>query len=160
MHLRTAAVLCNLVLGSSVLAGCGGGSSATETYCKDLKAAKADFASLGTSAPDFDKFDQVIAAFHKLAKDAPPKVEKEWKTLDEGLTTLQKDLADAGLSLADLAPISRGELPKGMTQDQLSALAPKLQAAFAKLESSTFQDASRKIEKHAKSACGVDLTSG
>ena len=159
MRMRAAAFLCTLTLGSGVLAGCGGGESATETYCKDLKAAKADFASLNTSAPDFDKFDQVIATFHKLAKDAPPKVEKEWKTLDEGLTTLQKDLADAGLSLADLAPISRGELPKGMTQDQLSALAPKLQAAFAKLESSTFQDASRKIEKHAKTACGVDLTS-
>jgi len=159
MRMRTAAVLCSLTVGSGLLAGCGGEDSATSTYCKDLKAAKADFASLDTSAPDFDKFDEVIATFHKLAKDAPPAVEKEWKTLDSGLSTLQKDLADAGLSLADLAPISRGELPKGMTQDELSALAPKLQATFAKLEDSSFQTASKKIEKHAKTACDIDLTS-
>jgi hypothetical protein len=157
MRTRTPAVLSTLVLGASLLAGCGGGGNSTDAYCKDLKAAKADFSSLGSSTPDFNKFDQVISTFHKLAKSAPTEVKPDWQTLDGALTTLQKDLADAGLSLKDLGPISQGKLPDGMTQDQLSALAPKLQTAFGKLENDKFQKASDKIEKHAKSTCKIDL---
>jgi hypothetical protein len=155
MRTRVPAVLSALALGTSLLAGCGGNS--TETYCKELKAAKADFSSLGSGSPDFNKFDQVISTFHKLAKSAPDEVKPEWQTLDGGLTTLQKDLADAGLSLKDLGPISQGQLPPGMTQEQLQALAPKLQVAFGKLENDKFQKASDKIEKHAKTTCKVDL---
>lgn len=160
MRMRPAAVLgATLALSTSLLAACGGGgTSATDAYCKDLRAAKADFASLDSSTPDFDKLDGVIATFHKITKDAPAAVSDEWKTLDGGLSTLQKDLADAGLSLKDIGPISRGELPDGMTQDQLSALAPKLQATFSKLEDEKFQKASDKIEKHARSACHLDLS--
>ena len=159
MRTRTPAILSALALGASLLAGCGGGGNSTETYCKDLKAAKADFSGLSSSTPDFNKFDQIIQTFHKLAKDAPSEVKPDWETLDGALTTLQKDLADAGLSMKDLGPISQGQLPNGMTQEQLSALAPKLQAAFGKLENDKFKKASDKIEKHAKSACKIDLSS-
>ena len=160
MRTRTHAVLSALALGASLLAGCGGGGgNSTDTYCKDLKAAKADFSGLSSSTPDFNKFDQIIKTFHKLAKDAPSEVEPDWKTLDGALTTLQKDLADAGLSMKDLGPISQGQLPPGMTQEQLGALAPKLQAAFGKLDNEKFKKASDKIEKHAKSTCKVDLGS-
>jgi hypothetical protein len=156
MRTRTPALLSALALGASLLAGCGGGNS-TDTYCKELKTAKADFSGLSSSTPDFNKFDQIISTFHKLAKDAPSEVKPDWETLDGALTTLQKDLADAGLSMKDLGPISKGQLPAGMTQQQLQALAPKLQLAFGKLENDKFQKASDKIEKHAKTTCKVDL---
>lgn len=155
MRTRTPAVLSVLALSASLLAGCGGNS--TDAYCKELKTAKADFSGLSSSSPDFAKFDQIISTFHKLAKDAPSEVKPDWQTLDGALTTLQKDLADAGLSMKDLGPISQGQLPAGMTQAQLQALAPKLQVAFGKLENDKFQKASDKIEKHAKTTCKVDL---
>jgi hypothetical protein len=160
MRTRTPAVLATLVLGASLVAGCGGGgdSSSTDTYCKELKQAKADFSSLGSGSPDFSKFDDVIATFHKLAGDAPSDVSSEWKTLDGALSTLQKDLDDAGISAKDLGPIAQGQLPPGMTQQDLATLGPKLQAAFGKLDDPKFKTASDKIEKHAKSECDVDLS--
>lgn len=161
MRTRSLAILSTIALSASLLAGCGGGSSSSsgDTYCKELKAAKADFSSLGSGSADFSKFDQVIATFHKLAGDAPSEVSAEWKTLDGALSTLQKDLADAGLPLKDLGPITQGQMPPGMTQSDLASLAPKLQAAFAKLDDPKFKKASDKIEKHAKSQCHVTLGS-
>jgi hypothetical protein len=160
MRTRSLAALSTIVMTAGLLAGCGsGGGNSTDTYCKELKTAKADFASLGSGTPDFSKFDAVIATFHKLAGDAPSEVSPEWKTLDGGLTTLQKDLKDAGISMKDLGPISQGQLPPGMTQDDLAALAPKLQTAFSKLDDPKFKTASDKIEKHAKSTCHVTLSS-
>ena len=162
MRTRTSAVLTTLVLSAGLLAGCGSGSggdeSSTDTYCKELKAAKADFASFGSSTPDLDKFDDIIATFHELADEAPSDISSDWKTLDSALTGLQSDLKDAGLSLKDLGPIMQGQLPEGMTQAELASLAPKLQSAFAKLEDPKFKKASDNIEKHAKSECGVDLS--
>jgi len=158
--MRTTAILSTVVLSASVLTGCGGGGgSSTDAYCKDLKAAKADFSSLGSSTPDFGKFSDVIDTFHKLAGDAPSEVKSEWKTLDSAMSTLQKDLKDAGLSFDDLGPISQGQMPEGMTQDDLTKLGPTLQKAFAKLDDPKFKKASDKIEKHAKSECNVDLGS-
>jgi hypothetical protein len=158
MRTRSLAVLSTIVMTAGLLAGCGsGGGSSTDTYCKELKTAKSDFASLGSGTPDFTKFDAVIATFHKLAGDAPSSVSSEWKTLDGGLTQLQKDLKDAGISMKDLGPISQGQLPPGMTQDDLAALAPKLQAAFGNLDDPKFKKASDKIEKHAKDTCHVSL---
>ena len=160
MRTRTPAVLSALALGASLLAGCGGGGgNSTDTYCKELKTAKSDFSGLSASTPDFNQFDKIIQTFHKLAKDAPSDIKPDWQTLDGALTQLQKDLAAAGLSMKDLGPISQGQLPPGMTQEQLSALAPKLQTAFGKLENDKFKKASDKIEKHAKSTCKVNLSS-
>lgn len=157
--MRTTALLTTLVLSAGVLAGCGGGSSSsTETYCKDLEAAKADFATFGSSSPDFNKLDAAINTFHKIAGDAPSEVSAEWKTLDTALTGLQNDLKALGLSLKDLGPITQGQLPPGMTAQDLAKIAPKLQATFTKLSDAKFKKASDKIEKHAKSACGVDLS--
>jgi hypothetical protein len=161
MRTRTLAALSTVVLSAGLLAGCGGGSSSSSsTYCKELKAAKADFGSLGSGSADFSKFDQVIATFHKLAGDAPAAVSSEWKTLDGALATLQKDLDAAGLPLKDLGAISQGQMPPGMTQSDLAALAPKLQTAFGKLDDPKFKKASDTIEKHAKSECHVTLSSG
>ena len=167
--MRTTAVLSSAVLATALLAGCGSSgdsgksgseSSSSGDYCQQLKAAKKDFSSLNGTTPDFAKFDQAIATFHKLAGDAPSAVAGDWETLDGAFTTLQKDLAAAGLSLKDLGPITKGQMPPGMTQADLAALGPKLQATFAKLDDPRFTTAGKNIEKHAKSVCHVDLTKG
>ena len=158
--MRTTAVLSTLVLSASMLAGCGGGGgNSTDAYCKDLKAAKADFAALDSSTPDFDAFSKAIDTFHKLADKAPSAVSTEWKTLDGAFTTLEKDLKDAGLTLEDLGKITQGQIPDGMTAQDLQEVTPKLQAVFTKLDDEKFKKAGDTIEKHAKKECNVDLGS-
>jgi hypothetical protein len=158
--MRATAVLSTLVLSTSLLAGCGGGGgNSTDAYCKDLKAAKADFAALGSTSPDFDAFSKAINTFHKLAGKAPSEVSADWKTLDGAFTTLEKDLKDAGLTLSDLGKITQGQVPDGMTADDLQKVTPKLQAIFTKLDNDKFKKAGDAIEKHAKKECNVDLSS-
>jgi predicted small secreted protein len=155
--MRTTAIMSAVVLSAGLVAGCGGGgdgsSSGSSDYCKDLKAAKADFGSLDSSSPDFDKFDDALNRFHELADEAPSDVDADWKKLDGALTTLEKALDDAGLTVEDLGKISSGQLPEGVSQEDLTELAPKLQNAFGP----DVEKASDAITKHAKSKCGVDL---
>ena len=157
--MRTTAILSTVVLSAGLLAGCGGGEdkdasgSSSSEYCKDLRTAKADFGSLDSTSPDFSRFDEALKTFHTLADEAPPEVEAEWNTLDGALTSLEQALADAGLTMEDLGKISSGQLPPGVTQEDLAALAPKLQSTFDE----DVEKASDAIVKHAKSECGVDL---
>jgi hypothetical protein len=162
--MRTATALVSTVLlSASLVSGCGGGdgngSSSSSAYCKDLKAAKADFASFQGSTPDFSKLDDAFDAFHGLAKKAPSEISAEWKTLDDAITSLQATLESVGLSAKDLGALVGGALPEGMTAEELQALGPKLQTAFADLGDADFSKATDKIEKHAKSKCNVDLNS-
>jgi hypothetical protein len=164
--MRTATVLVSTVLlGASLVSGCGssggisGNSGSSSAYCKDLKAAKTDFASLQGSTPDFNKLDDAFAAFHGLAKKAPSEISAEWKTLDGAITSLEATLKSVGLSAKDLGALVGGTLPEGMTAEDLQELGPKLQTAFADLDNEEFSKATDKIEKNAKSECDVDLTS-
>jgi hypothetical protein len=160
--MRTTVILSSVVLAASLVAGCGssgdGGSSSSGSYCKDLKKAKDTFDTLDGSSPDLNKFDDAIATLHKLADEAPSKIDKDWKALDGALTTMEKALADAGLKASDLGKITAGQLPDGMTAEELQASVPKLQAAFSGMDTQKVKDATSAIEKHAKSTCKVDLT--
>ncbi|MBW8749971.1 MAG: hypothetical protein JF565_00915 [Propionibacteriales bacterium] len=166
--MRVTVILSTVVLGAGLLAGCGssgdkagsgdkGGSSASG-YCKDLKAAQSDFTTLNSDTPDFTKLDDAIKTFHKLADEAPSAVDDDWKTLDNAFSTLTKALDDAGISMDDLAKITSGQMPEGMTQDDLAALGPKLQSTFGSLDQDAVKKAGQNVEKHAKSVCKVDLT--
>lgn len=175
--MRTTAIFATVLLSASLLAGCGssdkgadksaGGkagdnaSSGTDNggdYCDELKAAQADFDSFNSDTPDFSRFDDAIATFHKLAGDAPSAVAADWKTLDGALSGMEKALADAGLKIEDLGSITAGKLPPGMTAQQLQEIGPKLQAAFSDLDTPEVQKAGNAIEKHAKTECGVTLS--
>ena len=157
--MRTTAIITSVLLSASLVAGCGGGdSSSSSGYCKDLKAAKADFETFDASSPDFSKFDDAIQTFHELADGAPSAVADDWKTLDAALTAMEKALDDAGLKMEDLGAITSGNLPEGMTAEQLQELGPKLQAAFSSLQTDDVEKAGKAIEKHAKSACDIDLS--
>jgi hypothetical protein len=163
MRMRTTAILSTVLLSATLVAGCGGdGGSSTNDYCDELRAAKSDFDSLNSDTPDFKAFGDAIGTLHKLADGAPSEVADEWKTLDGALTTLEKDLDEAGLSLEKLGEITEamttGELPEGMTQEDLADLGPTLEKTFGKLDDDKFEKAGDKIEKHAKSECNVDIS--
>jgi hypothetical protein len=163
MFMRTTVLVSSVLLGASLLAGCGddgggGSGSSSSDYCDSIKAAKSDFKTFGSNSPDFGQVDKAMATFHKLADNAPAAVEDDWKVLDGALSSVEKVLADAGLTMEDLAALTAGTLPEGMTAQELQELGPKLQSTFSSLDSDTFKKASENIEKHAKSECDVDLT--
>ena len=66
---------------------------------------------------------------------------------------MQDALKEAGLKISDLEGLSSGNIPEGLDQTKLAALAEDLQA----VGSEKVQDAADNIEKHAKDECDVDL---
>jgi hypothetical protein len=135
----------------TTLTACGSGSSSA--YCSDLKSAKKEFDSL--SSNDVGQLDEAFATFHKLADEAPSEIESDWKVLDDGITSVEKSLDEAGIKVSDLEKIQQGELPEGADMAKLQGLA----ADFQKLGDEKFTKASDAIEKHAKDECDVDLGS-
>lgn len=145
-----------LTLTAAALAACGGGgsSSASGGYCDELKTDKAYFQALGGTNADLSKLGDAFSRVHTLAAKAPSNVASDWKTLDTAITTIEGALKDAGLTPADLAGLSSGDVPKGVDVAKLQALAPKLQS----LSGSDVSDAADAIAADAKKSCGVDLT--
>lgn len=141
------------VLLASTLGACGGdgGGGEGSDYCKELKKAKSTYS--GMSSGDASDLDETFATFHKLADDAPSEIEDDWKKLDSVVTTVEKALADAGMSPSDLGKIQKGEMPEGVDQSKLQDLAKEMAA----LSSSDVTGASKAIETHAKKTCKVDL---
>jgi len=154
--MRTSIAFAALTLTLASLTGCGSGSSgADSSYCKELKADKAYFASFNSGNPDISKLDEAFNRMHSLADKAPDAVKDDWKTLDTALTSITDALKDAGISFADIAKMQQGQIPKGADPQKLAALAPKLQ----EMSSAKLETASKNIEKHAKSTCKVTLGS-
>ena len=137
-------------LASLTLTACGGGNDA---YCEDLKSAKKDFDAL--SAGDAEQLDQTFETLQGLADEAPDEISEEWAQLDESITQVQTALDDAGLTFEDLASAQSGELPEGVSQEDLQALA----AEFQNIGSQETQEASEAIEEHAQEECDVNLSS-
>jgi cytochrome c556 len=150
--MRTVTALAAIALAASLLTACGG--SGSSAYCKDLKSDKTYFDSL-SGGSDTSKLGEAYQRMHSLAGEAPDAVKKDWKTIDDALTTVDKALKDAGITFADLGKLQKGETPAGADVAKLQALVPKLSAAFG---GSDVTKASKAIEKHAKSSCKVDLT--
>jgi len=158
MRLNAVIGSATLALAATVLVACGSdssGSSASGSYCDELKSDKAFFGSLSGTGSDANNLDEVFTRLHTLAGKAPDNVADDWKTLDGAITTIEDALASAGLKPSDLAALQNGQVPKGVDVSKLQALAPKLQA----LSSSDVSDAANRISADAKKSCGVDLTS-
>jgi hypothetical protein len=157
--MRTNAVIGSLTLAfaATLLAACGSdgsGSSASGSYCDELKADKTYFESLSGSNADMGNLDTVFAKVHTLAADAPDSVSDDWAKLDDAISTIETAFKDAGIKPSDLAAMQKGQVPKGVDLSKLQELAPKLQA----LSSSDVTDAANNIAADAKKNCGVDLT--
>jgi hypothetical protein len=153
--MKTPLALASAALVAAVtLAGCGGGDDGPDSeYCKDLKSASTQFDSLTSN--DVSKLDEAFKTFHTLADEAPTDIKDDWATLDKGITSVEKALADAGLKFSDFAALQEGKMPEGVDVAKLQGLATE----FQKLDSAEFDKASKAIEKHAKETCEVNLSS-
>ena len=151
--------IAGLLLGAGLLTACGGGGGSEASdgpdYCDQLKEAKAQLENFESTNPDFGEMDKALDTMHDLAGNAPDEVAADWKVVDEGVTTVETALEDAGVTMEDLGKIQTGQMPEGVDMAKLQELAPKLQ----ELSDAKFQKATDNIEKHAKDECNVDLSS-
>jgi hypothetical protein len=125
--------------------GGGGGE-----YCDELRSARDRMQDLGGPSSDVAEFEQVVDELRELSDVAPAEVEDDWQVLIDSFDTLQQALADAGLSMGDLAdPQSMQNLdPKVLQQ---------LTQQLKSVDSTQFEQASTNISQHAKSECGFVL---
>jgi hypothetical protein len=131
-----------------------GGSDPGSSYCTELRTAKAKFKSLDFTGLDDDQFKNLTDEFDTLTSDAPDEVKADWATLTSALKKVQQILANAGLSFSDLQGLSSGQIPHGVTPQQLKKLGKDLQAFSA---DSSFQKAASHITVHAKAECGINM---
>ncbi len=154
--MRATPAIAALVLGASLLTGCGGGDGGSSSgYCDDLKSAKEEFSALDSDSPDMADLEKAFDRMHELADEAPDEVKDEWETLDGAITDLTDALDEAGITMDDLAKMQQGEMPENFDPAKLQELAPKME----EMGGQDFQDAADAIEKHAKDECNVDLGS-
>ena len=146
--MRTSVTLAALALSLGTLTACGGGDDA---YCKELKADQAYFENFSSSSPDFDKLDEALDQIHSLAENAPEEVADDWKVLDDAFATVEKALADAGVSSPTWPRCSRARSPRAWTPAKARRARSKLQ----ELSGAKFENAAKAIEKHAKDTCDV-----
>lgn len=146
MKLRTALV--GAAFMATTLVGCGGGGA----YCDSLTQADKVFGKIGKG--DVKGMDQAFDRLQELADEAPSEVADDWKIVDKAIGQVRTALDDAGVSFEELANIKPGELPEGLTQDKLAALAADMQA----MGTAEFSEATANIEAHAKEKCDIDLT--
>lgn len=149
--MRIGTAIAGLLMIGGTVAGCGGSSS--DAYCGDLKKASASFGALNSA--DYAKLDESLTTFHSLAKEAPSKIESDWKTLDGAITTMQKALKDAGLKFSDLGDLQAGKLPAGLDPAKVA----QLSTALGKVDAAKLVSASKNISTHAKDECKVTLGS-
>ena len=150
--MKTPLALASATLLAVTLAGCGGSDDGPDSeYCKDLKAASTRIGSL--TSGDASTLDDAIKDFHTLAGEAPDEVKDDWKTLDEGMRTVEAALKKAGLKPSDLEELQNGKLPEGVDVEKLQGLATDVQ----KLSGPEFTKANDAVTKHAKDVCKIDL---
>lgn len=122
----------------------GSGSGSAE-YCKQLEDAQSKIGS----ASGITSIQDSLKAFHGLADSAPKAVASQWKVLDGAFVDLENAFKKAKVDLTDSAAaqkaLTTGKIPVDVIQKLTSAEVTKARTA---------------IEKHAKSTCKVDITTG
>jgi hypothetical protein len=132
----------------------GGGSDPASAYCTALKGAKDKFKTLDLTGLDDDQFKQVTDEFDALGAAAPAEVKADWATVSSALKHIYQILADAGLSFNDLQKLGSGQLPKGVSAQEMAKLGKQLTKS---MQGSGFQAAAARITAQAKAECGVSL---
>jgi hypothetical protein len=132
----------------------GGGSDPASAYCTALKGAKDKFKTLDLTGLDDDQFKQVTDEFDALGAAAPAEVKADWATVSSALKHIYQILADAGLSFNDLQKLGSGQLPKGVSAQEMAKLGKQLTKS---MQGSGFQAAAARITAEAKAECGVSL---
>lgn len=145
---KKAVGLAALALSASLVTGCG---NSVDAYCNDLEATSDELGSLTGSEPE--DMEKAFDAIEDLADNAPDEVKDEWETLHQQMEEIEDALDEAGLEFADLGNLSTGQLPDGVTEEDLTQLGERLQ----NLNGDEVQEATDTISKHAKDECDIDL---
>jgi len=137
-----------------VLAGCGGGDSATEAnstkdYCEGLRNVQKEFRALESGDPSKVNLDDAFGRLQDLADQAPPAVADEWAALDNAISGMDRALEDAGLGFNDL----NRESLQNLDPQKARELGRKAQ----QFGGQQLEKASRAIEKHARTECNIKL---
>lgn len=141
-----------VVLAAGVLAGCSGGEAEQGAdYCSTLADAKEEFSALDQG--DVQAFQRFQEVADDLEQQAPQEVAGDWKVVNTSLDELEQKLSSAGITFDDLEGIANGQLPEGVTREDLTQLSEDLQG-FGTEE---LQNANRSIQQHAKAECDIDL---
>lgn len=147
---RSRILMASTALGASLLlGGCGG---ETEAYCEDLRSAEEQFSSFDDG--DAAQFEKAVATFRELGEAAPEEVADDWEAFLGAFDQLEAALEDAGIELSDLEQIQQGNLPEGVSPEDLQALGAEIES----LSDGTVEKAGDAIEEHAQTECDVDLS--
>lgn len=152
---RVGALVAASVLGGGLLCACGGdgGSDADAggDYCSTLADAQEEFAALEQGdVKAFNRFREVAG---ELEQQAPEEVADDWKVVNTAFDDLEQKLSDAGITFDDLEGISSGQLPEGVTREDLLQLNQDLQD----FSTEGRQEAGQAIQDHARTECDIDL---
>lgn len=137
-----------VMIGLSV-AACGGGddkpaAGSSADYCKELKAAQTTIGSGSSNV----SIEDSLKSFHQLAASAPGAVSAQWTVLDGAFVDLEKAFKKANVDFTDSEAaqkaLTSGKIPLTVIQ---------------KLTSADVTKARTEIEKHAKTACKIDIAS-
>ena len=120
------------------------------SYCDQLAAAQTEFESLGNANADPTQIDEAFATLQSLGDDAPEQVAGAWDMVNDGFETVERGLADAGLTFQDLSD------PQALLEVDPQTL-QQLQQEFQSLSTQQFDNALTSISEHAEQECGVDL---
>jgi hypothetical protein len=137
--------------------GDGGGDFDEQAYCDAYKAADEEFESMSGADFNAEAFGDVQDRISELSDQAPPELEDEWGQMEDAFAEFETILGDAGLSFEDLSGIGEGELPEGVSVEDLEKVGQELDEWS---QNSGFEEASDAIEKDAEKRCDVPAEGG
>lgn len=161
-----------LPLAATLLVACGGGdggssssgssddaspeASGDSSYCQELEKAQDSLSNLGGATAQPEQLEEAITTFEGLAESAPADVSSDWNTISSAFSGVQDALDQAGIEISDLANLQSGQLPEGVTQQDLQPVITAVQG----LQAPENAEAAQAISEHAKSECDIDLGGG
>ncbi|NGN93784.1 hypothetical protein G5C66_13650 [Nocardioides sp. KC13] len=145
--LRMAAHLLVLPILATTLSSCG---DPIEGYCESLKGHQEELTrTLGEGGTG--GLIAALPVFEDLESNAPDDIEKDWATITGAVSGLSTALEDAGVSADDY---ENGKPPEGVSD----AEAKKIADAATKVSSTKTQEASVRVQQHARDVCHTSLT--
>lgn len=128
-------------------------SADSSDYCQELEDAQSAFTAFDSTQPQPEQLQQAFDTFKQLADDAPAAVEQDWATIADAVDTVETSLDSIGLEIGDLTSLQQGQVPQGVTPQDLQRVAQDLQS----LANPEFAEAGQAIQEHAQSECDIDL---
>jgi prepilin-type N-terminal cleavage/methylation domain-containing protein len=123
-------------------------------YCEQLRTAVKTYGGLDLNALDEVGYGGLIKTLNGLAGAQPKEAGGIWTTFVNTYSRAHQLLVDAGLQWGNLSALLRGEVPKGMSDENARALTEKLSST---LNSSAQQEAYGTMINTSGGICGGDI---